>query len=223
MVSVVNSECMSTLKVSEVENAFGPMVEKIRKKRTSMPRTIIFCRSYDSCTHIYHFFRSRLGRAMSEPEGYINHPSLRLVDMFTACTHTDIKTVLLKQVESPDSCLRVIVATIAFGMGLDIPNVREVLHWGSPSDIESYIQETGRAGRDDLPATAVLYGSVSVYGMHTDEKMKEYCELKSGECRRFHLLQNFDCGNENSGPAIAGCKCCDLCAVNCSCESCRCI
>ena len=58
-------------------------------------------------------------------------------------------------------CLRVVIATFAFGMGLYIPNIREVIPWGAPSDIESYMHETGRAGRDGKSATAVLYRDMS--------------------------------------------------------------
>ena len=42
-------------------------------------------------------------------------------------------------------------------MGLDCPDVRRIVHWGPTCDVESYIQETGRAGRDGLQATATLY------------------------------------------------------------------
>ena len=48
------------------------------------------------------------------------------------------------------STLRLVIATTAFGMGVDCKDIRRVTHWGYPSDKEQYIQETGRAGRDGL-------------------------------------------------------------------------
>ena len=50
-----------------------------------------------------------------------------------------------------------IICTSAFGMGLDIPNVRMVVHWQQPSSVEDYLQEFGRAGRDGLPSVAIIF------------------------------------------------------------------
>lgn len=82
------------------------------------------------------------------------------------------------------------------------------------------MQETGRAGRDDLPATAELYSGVKVSASHISEKM-EYCKLIPESCRRIFLLQEFDTSTEVTQAIISACKCCDLCSLNCNCNSCK--
>ena len=56
-----------------------------------------------------------------------------------------------------DPPLRAVICTNAFGMGIDVPDVRLVIHWQHPASVEDYLQEFGRAGRDGQPALAVLF------------------------------------------------------------------
>ena len=63
--------------------------------------------------------------------------------MYTKCTEGNIKEDIVSEFAKPNGKLRIVVGTIAFGMGLDCPDVRQILHWGASHDIESYIQETG--------------------------------------------------------------------------------
>ena len=204
---------------SNIEDNFAPLVEEVRRQRLTMDKTKIFCRTYDDSSHIYLFLRSRLGPEGVDPIGVPNLAEFRLVDMFTGCTHPLVKDAILNNYSDPNGTLRIVVATVAFGMGLDCPNVRRVIHWGASNDIEAYtcMQETGRAGRDGLLAKALLYLVSHPSNRFVDTSMKEYCRMKD-ECRRKVLLKDFD-GPEEFGITCT-CSCCDVCELNCSCLQC---
>ena len=140
---------------STISNTFRPIVTAIRRQRLDLPRIIIYCRIIEQCSSLYLFFKEQLDREFTEPPGAPDLPKYRLIDMFTSCTEPAVKEDIIAGF-TKESNLRLVIATIAFGMGVDCPNVRQVIHFGAPSDIECYIQETGRACRDGLPSLALL-------------------------------------------------------------------
>ncbi len=101
---------------------FQPIAAKLAKER-DMGRVIIFCRSYPDAISIHSYLITALGQSCTEPKGSPNYVNYRVAD--SHCTHPSVKNKLLKQFTS-SSTLRVIVATSAFGMGIDCPDVRQV-------------------------------------------------------------------------------------------------
>lgn len=157
---------------------------------------------------------------MFEPMCAPNLARFRIVDMFSACTHHSVKETIIKSFCDPNSQLRIVIATIAFGMGIDCPNVRRVIHWGPSDDVEQYLQETGRAGRDQSPALAILYQGVQgVVIKEIAEDMKEYCSNKD-QCRRVMLLKHFEEKHLKEQDQDL-CTCCDICERKCTCSRCK--
>jgi len=118
--------------------------------------------------------------------------------------------------------VNIIVATIAFGMGIDKPDVRLVVHYTYPKTLEGYYQEIGRAGRDGLPSECVLFYTYADTRKHEffidqilDDKSRErskeklrqvmdYAQLST--CRKKYLLRYF--GEELSDDNCGGCDVC---------------
>ena len=139
----------------------------------------------------------------------------------------DGKTRDLVQREFAEGRLDIVVATNAFGMGIDRPDVRAVIHLGPPGSIEAYYQEVGRAGRDGAPALGLLLvstrdlplrrallergGDATADPAVIEHKWSMFLELirwaEGGSCRHDAILRYF--GDE--AETLAGCGRCDVC------------
>ena len=185
-----------------IEEAFTPLAMALKKSRRKLPRVIIFCRRHEECSQLYHFFLSFMKDESTEPVGAPNLAQFRLFDMYTSVTRKPVQDSIVASFSKSDASLRIVICTIAFGMGINCVDVRQIIHWGPPSDVESYIQECG----GDFKSQTVC------------KDMEGYCCNKV-MCRQAMLMSYFDC---TVGSHIIGCDCCDICVLNCHSNNCNC-
>ena len=108
-----------------------------------------------------------------------------------------MKHELISSIVSESCKQRVIFATVAFGMGVDSPCVERIIHFGVPRTMESFFQESGRAGRDGRPATSTLYFNNNDIGANVEGMqpiMRDYCKNPQNVCRGKIVLSHFGFG-----------------------------
>ncbi|XP_068708396.1 uncharacterized protein [Montipora foliosa] len=194
----------------DLELFFEWLVEDIRKLKDKCDRTIIYCQTIKQCGIIYGMLRGLLRKDLFI-EKTSTGEKLPLVEMLHSCTPATNKKNILSSFQHEDGIIRVLVATIAFGMGVNCKAVHRIIHYGPSKNIEAFVQETGRAGRDGHQSNSFLL----YHGMllnHVEGDIKLF--IKSTDCRRKAILEHFN--NDNERPLLKH-LCCDNCANNCDC------
>ncbi len=142
----------------------------------------------------------------------------RLFAMFHATTPQHNKDVVLKSMTQPDGVVRIVFATVALGMGVNLRNVNTVIHYGAPQSIDDYFQESGRGGRSGDHACSIVYWKPidcplrkELISTRDNEVacVRRYLENTTVRRRKW-LLVHFEpmCAKPGREPS----KCCDICA-----------
>lgn len=207
---------------TDIETDLQHVVKQLKELKNAAPRTLIYCRSLDMCANLYAHFHFELGDDSYYPAQSDHISDNRLFGMFHASTPAHNKEVVLNSLCKSEGVVRVVFATVALGMGIDLKDVNTIIHYGAPHSIEDYFQESGRGGRSGGNAKSIVYWKACDCPlrknlMSTRDKetaaVRHYLENNSS-CRRLWLLHYFDASFTST---VQGCcTCCDVCtrAVN---------
>ena len=206
----------STKQFDDLDELLTKVATGLGEQEREYPITIMYTHP-NNIAYAYRY----LQEALKEKQ-YVGQPidENRLVGMYHTSTSQYMKAHVISQLAQPDSKVRFVIATVALGMGLDSPAIRKVIHFGSPTSIEKYLQETGRAGRDGQLSKAVLYYNRTDLRANRPGQtvsMANYCKATNG-CLRQILLQALDF--DLQGNRLL-CHCCQFCKAVCDCMACQ--
>ena len=192
--------------------SFDWLLTMLKAELGSCPKTLVYCKSIKDCGKLFTFFKDHLGTfAYANCDEQV--AKNMLIGMYHHNTLEKHKKIIVNSLYSAEGTCRVIFCTNALGMGINFPDIRYIVHYGPPRNIEDFLQEVGRGGRDGKPAVAILL----FQGNHLrkcDRTIKQYANSENIECLRTSILAEF--GEAKSNPV--GHDCCLLCHEKCHCN-----
>lgn len=202
----------------------GWLADELETKQLGCPKTVVFATSINTVSEIYSWLMYQL-----KEKAYVSntiHPKDSIVSMFHGHISPALQQHILEQFRNSTSTIRLLVCTIAFGMGIEVKDIKRVVHWGKVQSILAYWQEVGRCGRDGLPAQAIWYPT-SVAGQDHEvlKKMRD-----NQQCIRKTMLQAFKITDSEEQEELSNCqldscvqRSCHLCSCCSHCrETCQC-
>ncbi len=207
------------------------ITEGLKDQGNAFPKTIIFSQTKGSVNDIHAFLKRSLG-----VHAYHNQnkdQENRLVSKYHGSVSEDLQSWTLAQMVNPSSNLRVLVTTIAFGMGVGVSDVRTVIQWGGCKNMLAFWQQVGRAGRDGIQSQAIWYPK-STAG--DDKELFDRIKSERDTCVRKVILSHFmlpgmdelcldflddreACEGKCEDCQCAKCKCCSHCSAKCGCKA----
>ncbi|XP_078582809.1 putative ATP-dependent DNA helicase RecS isoform X1 [Branchiostoma floridae x Branchiostoma japonicum] len=188
------------------------LVTGVKKYGSEFGKAVIYCRDFKTVGAVYCHLVASL-----RDEAYVGVRISRncRVGMYHSETLPEKKEHVLSSFRgtSKFSNLSVVIATTALSMGVNFPDVRYVVMYGPPDNMEDLMQQIGRAGRDNLPAHGIMY---SYAQQRCDDNVRQYA--KGTSCLRATLYNHFESA-KSTVPLEPGHDCCTVCHKTCNCNT----
>ena len=191
----------------DLSTTFAWLLNDLKAHKNRTTKTIIYCCSICVCGELYSIFDHEM-KSSTAVNGN------ELFAMFHSKTPRTIQDNILQSFVEPDTNIRVVIATSALGMGINIPDVGRICHFGVPSELEQYVQEIGRAGRDGRKSLALMYFK-PYHLAHCEATMRDFVKNEDSNCRREMIAKYFK-GKVQRVEFLH--ECCDACANKCKCN-----
>ena len=208
----------SVVPMCSMDDVCSELAQELANKHNETPKTVLFCQTLQQCGDFHLRIRQLLGQNITVPPGAPSIIPFRVLCLFTSASRAELREEILQEFCKLNTNLRLVIATTAFGLGVDCQDICRVINWGAPNSLEELVQETGRAGRDGREVEAILYYGKGA-NKHISNAVKNY-GVNQSRCRRTLLYKDF-LFNDIDKHDIVACKCCDLCAPMCVCAKCK--
>ena len=182
---------------------FSWLIDELRDQGSETEKIIIFSKTHSSSRDLHRIITKQLPKDKKH-----------LVALFSSVTSDKRKKIILDDFTKEHSLIRILMATSAFGMGINVKGLHTVINYGASRTIDDYFQESGRVGRDGSQSYSIILNYAGNLGKgKTEDDMRNY--LKDNEtCRRQTLLNHY---GQSTGNEVEKHFCCDTCAASCAC------
>lgn len=196
----ISSKCIPNN--DKIENVFAWLISDLRALKEKMSRHVIFCESISDVSKLYVAFVKIFGA------------NCELINMYHSKTNEKLKEKIRADM-AVDGKIRILICTNSAGMGVNFFGLNNIVHYGLPREMDTFVQQMGRCGRDGM-----LSNELILFKNHKGHLKKVECELvklakDNNECRRNNLCKAYAMKKANIIPIH---NCCDVCEKKCSCD-----
>lgn len=198
----LNVDCVKS--TQEEELTFRWLIKLLCEQKGATTRHIIFCKSINDCVRVNTAFRLSVGKSQH-------------FNMYHSHTPENVKEIIKTDFADSSGIIRVLICTNSAGMGVNFKGVNNVINYGPAQDLDTFVQQLGRAGRDGEDSEhLLLYHKKQL--RNVEEEMLTFAR-NTDKCRRELLLEYYAVTDiQQHDPR---CKCCDVCALQCECGDCE--